>query len=94
LQAVPAYLELHGVDPSEILLGDFMSDEASGPEGGELEESGSEEESFNDWKVCIMEIGDLRGDPGSTSVLEVVKPEWRNKKVSVLRHRIYDCFTH
>lgn len=80
LEAVPRYKELHGVDPTPLLVQDYFSDEASGPE--DLSDSEAEPEERAIWKARVMDKGELLGKPEHTHVFEVIRPEWRDSRVS------------
>lgn len=79
--AVLEYKERHGTDPSELLIQDHVSDEASGPE---------DDEPIKEWKTrmaCLEfgetyahQIGDEKLD--GMRFLEVIEPRWRSNEVS------------
>ncbi|KAH9858843.1 hypothetical protein C2E23DRAFT_880265 [Lenzites betulinus] len=84
--AIPAYLEAYGgADPSELVLPDWMSDEASGPEDIEAE-------SIIDWKRRMAEkdghVGIAEDILQKKMYLETVKPKWRSDALSEIYHRL------
>lgn len=81
LEAVPKYIALHNVDPTDVLAEDFMSDYASGPEDPELE-------SMETWKLRMAKENGIDGVKMNADAFskltfwERVVPEWRSDEVS------------
>ena len=78
--AAPGYKDLHQVDPSCLLLEEYMSDEASGPE--------DDSETLLQWKRRIaVTSGNFSAETLTDSFLdtqnfrEVIKPNWRSAEV-------------
>ncbi|KZP32745.1 hypothetical protein FIBSPDRAFT_943744 [Athelia psychrophila] len=81
LTAVPTYLELHQIDPSNLLCEEMMSDYASGPEDEDVE-------TKDEWKKRMGEkIGvDAEKMPRHTYermvFWERIRAEWRSEELS------------
>ena len=73
LSMVDAYAEKNGVDPTNLLTPDMMSDEASGPED-------DDEDSVAEWKRDMAAKAGISGRSDAQlakmSFFEVIKPEW------------------
>jgi hypothetical protein len=80
-KAAPAYQERHGLDPSQVIDLEFVSDYASGPET-------DAEETFEEWKARMgAELGMSERRMGTdawqrTRFLEYIRPRWRSEEVS------------
>ncbi|KAF8519059.1 hypothetical protein JB92DRAFT_2828563 [Gautieria morchelliformis] len=77
LQAVNTFTDKYGVDPTPLLVQDYMSDEASdSPEDKDI------------WKRRVMNYGGLEGKLEDHRVLEIVRPEWRDEATSEIYHEL------
>ncbi|KAJ8516428.1 hypothetical protein ONZ45_g6262 [Pleurotus djamor] len=82
LSVVPAYIEKHGADPSDLIAQEHMSDEASGPEF-------DDDEEFNSWKLRMAASKNMReADISEVTFWEVVKPVWRSDRLSSVFHEL------
>lgn len=75
--ACEAFQEKHGFDPGEVLLPEYMSDTASGPDSDGEETR----EIWLDRVWSLAEQGGLRRDGGAT-IREYIKPLYRSEPVS------------
>jgi len=66
------YIELHGVDPIDLIHVDHMSDEASRPE--------DDGESADEWRIRMAKE---KGFPVDMDIVftEVIKNPWRSQQV-------------
>lgn len=75
------YAERHGVNPTDLLTPDLMSDEASGLED-------DSEEAVLQWKRDMASKEGISGKSDAQlakmTFFEVVKPDWRSNEVSNL----------
>ncbi|KAM5538511.1 hypothetical protein V8D89_007844 [Ganoderma adspersum] len=89
LSMVDAYTEKYGIDPTDLLTPDMMSDEASGPED---DDEGSEAE----WKRKMAAKAGISGRSDAQlakmSFFEVVKPDWRSDELSKIFHELWELF--
>jgi len=81
--ATSAYIETYGVDPTDILCEEMMSDYASGPEDIGLE-------SLENWRNRMAEVSGIdvtKMPPQALDKMvfwERITPEWRSTKVSFI----------
>ncbi|KAH9918948.1 hypothetical protein B0H21DRAFT_827486 [Amylocystis lapponica] len=84
--AVPAYQERHGVDPSDLIAIELMSDDRSGPE--------DEGEPEYEWKqrmakaLGMTEVEDSILD--TLVFFEKIKPNWHSDEYSAILHELWD----
>ncbi|KAI0826966.1 hypothetical protein BC628DRAFT_1319000 [Trametes gibbosa] len=84
--AIPTYIEMYGgADPTDLVIPDLMSDEASGPE-----EHGTE--TLAEWKRRMAEK-DGRASMSDELLrkklyLETVKPNWRSEALTEVFHTL------
>ncbi|KAF8497694.1 hypothetical protein JB92DRAFT_3099529 [Gautieria morchelliformis] len=86
LQAVNTFTDKYGVDPTPLLVQDYMSDEASGPDINSDGEIPTEDKDI--WKRRIMNYGGLEGKLEDHRVLEIVRPKWRDEATSEIYHEL------
>ncbi|KAH9856600.1 hypothetical protein C2E23DRAFT_684121, partial [Lenzites betulinus] len=89
LKGVPVYIERHGIDPSPFLVQDMMSDEASGPEDGEVEDKVV-------WKRRMAEKCGMKDKTDAQLkhivFFETVKPAWRSDVLSAILHELWEIY--
>ncbi|TBU55271.1 hypothetical protein BD310DRAFT_950909 [Dichomitus squalens] len=87
---VPRYLELHGVDPGELVTADLMSDEASGPEDN------GDEAAVTEWRWQMAEKAGITGksDPqlAKMSFFEVIRPNWRSDELTKIYRELSEIY--
>ncbi|EJF59019.1 hypothetical protein DICSQDRAFT_128587 [Dichomitus squalens LYAD-421 SS1] len=87
---VPTYLETHGIDPGPLIMADFMSDEASGPEDDE------NEEAVIEWRRQMAEKAGITGKTDAQlarmSVFEVIKPNWRSDELTKIYRELWELY--
>ncbi|KAF8530814.1 hypothetical protein JB92DRAFT_3139205 [Gautieria morchelliformis] len=86
LQAVNTFTDKYGVDPTLLLVQDYMSNEVSGPDIDSDGEIPTEDKDI--WKRRVMNYGGLEGKLEDHRVLEIVRPEWRDEATSEIYHEL------
>ncbi|TBU38983.1 hypothetical protein BD309DRAFT_873245, partial [Dichomitus squalens] len=90
MSAVPRYMEIHGVDPSDLLTPDLMSDEASGPEDD------ADNEAVTTWRRQMAEHAGITGKTDTQlakmSFFEVIKPNWRSDELTKVFRDLSELF--
>ncbi|KAH9851418.1 hypothetical protein C2E23DRAFT_886589 [Lenzites betulinus] len=84
--AIPTYMEIYGgADPTDLVIPDLMSDEASGPEDDDTE-------SLTQWKRRMAEKDGSTGMSDDVlrkkQYLETVKPNWRSDELTEIYHNL------
>ncbi|KAH9939993.1 hypothetical protein B0H21DRAFT_872219 [Amylocystis lapponica] len=86
LAAIDTYMERHGVNPTNLVAIDLMSDEGSGPE-----DEGEEPSEWQSRMAKAVGMSDVQESVLQGLVFfERIKPNWRSDEYTAILHELWD----